>query len=554
MEENKMENRNAVMNDNLAVQNDLLNFDFDSLEEQLQGQLEEELADLDFLTEEKEKIENPDSLGKVVLDEVWKQFSNQIGLDITNETLIQKYNREHPESYSEVGQKVMQDPRYKNANRAMKKQQQAGNLKDTYTGKTLNQNDKANLDHVVSRKELFENDRRKQANLSTEDLANKQENLKATHEALNKSKKEKSTEEYLSGREAREKGLKEQNEHKNQKIDESNFSNAEKQALKDKNNKQLQDKLDADDELMKKADKEARNAINKDIAKGTAKEIGLKAGKDALKMMAVSALFSLAKEIMNGFVRFLKSKAKSFQTFLEEMKQAIKSFFSNISNIISTGASTMIGSIISEIFGPIVSIFKKLASLIKQGVSSLMEAIRYLTDKQNKDKPFSIKVAQVGKIITAGLAAGGAILLGEVFEKILLQIPGMQIEIPLIGSLANVTGMFLASLISGLVGAIAINFIDKFIAKKQRSDATKAQLEKGNNVLNTQHQIRIVAETKLENDKAIAINNIQERHRSAANTMRETLSNIMNNCEENDSLADTIDELNSLLGDLKESL
>ena len=130
----------------------------------------------------------------------------------------------------------------------------------------------------------------------------------------------------------------------------------------------------------------------------------------------------------------------------------------------------------------------------------------------------------------------------------------MQIEIPLIGSLANVTGMFLASLISGLVGAIAINFIDKFIAKKQRSDATKAQLEKGNNVLNTQHQIRIVAETKLENDKAIAINNIQERHRSAANTMRETLSNIMNNCEENDSLADTIDELNSLLGDLKESL
>lgn len=549
-----MENRNAVMNDNLAVQNDLLNFDFDSLEEQLQGQLEEELADLDFLTEEKEKIENPDSLGKVVLDEVWKQFSNQIGLDITNETLIQKYNREHPESYSEVGQKVMQDPRYKNANRAMKKQQQAGNLKDTYTGKTLNQNDKANLDHVVSRKELFENDRRKQANLSTEDLANKQENLKATNEALNKSKKEKSTEEYLSGRKAREKGLKEQNEHKNQKIDESNFSNAEKQALKDKNNKQLQDKLDADDELMKKADKEARNAINKDIAKGTAKEIGLKAGKDALKMMAVSALFSLAKEIMNGFVRFLKSKAKSFQTFLEEMKQAIKSFFSNISNIISTGASTMIGSIISEIFGPIVSIFKKLASLIKQGVSSLMEAIRYLTDKQNKDKPFSIKVAQVGKIITAGLAAGGAILLGEVFEKILLQIPGMQIEIPLIGSLANVTGMFLASLISGLVGAIAINFIDKFIAKKQRSDATKAQLEKGNNVLNTQHQIRIVAETKLENDKAIAINNIQERHRSAANTMRKTLSNIMNNCEENDSLADTIDELNSLLGDLKESL
>ena len=45
----------------------------------------------------------------------------------------------------------------------------------------------------------------------------------------------------------------------------------------------LQDKLDADDELMKKADKEARKTINKDIAKGVAKETAKKAGKDALK-------------------------------------------------------------------------------------------------------------------------------------------------------------------------------------------------------------------------------------------------------------------------------
>lgn len=79
----------------------------------------------------------------------------------------------------------------------------------------------------------------------------------------------------------------------------------------------------------------------------------------------------------------------------------------------------------------------------------------------------------MGKIITVGLVAGGAIFLGDLFEKLLLSVPGMQIELPLLGSLANVIGMFLASLVSGLIGAIGINLIDKFIAKNKRQKLQK---------------------------------------------------------------------------------
>ena len=226
---NKMAKESAIFVEKQNIEDILSDsFDFDELEEKLQGEMEKELAELEFLEEEKEKIGNPDALGKVILDEVWKQFGNQIGLDITNETLIQEYERLHPETYDEVGTKVMQDQRYKDANKAMKEQQKAGNLKDEYTGKDIKQNDKANLDHVVSRKELYENKRRKQANISTEDLANKDENLKPTNESLNKSKKEKSVEKYLETREVREQKLREQNERKNKKIDESNMSEKEK--------------------------------------------------------------------------------------------------------------------------------------------------------------------------------------------------------------------------------------------------------------------------------------------------------------------------------------
>lgn len=67
------------------------------LENSLETELSSKLSDLSVLEEERKQIENPDSLIKIVKDEVWNQFANQIGLDMTNETLIQKYNREHPE-------------------------------------------------------------------------------------------------------------------------------------------------------------------------------------------------------------------------------------------------------------------------------------------------------------------------------------------------------------------------------------------------------------------------------------------------------------------------
>lgn len=523
-----MAKESAVINENDILDDDSFDsFNLDELEEKLQNDLEQELGDLEFLKEEKEKIGNPDALGKVVMDEVWKQFANQVGLDITNETLIQKYDREHPETYEEVGKTVMQDQRYKDANKAMKEKQKEGTLKDEYTGKDLGQNDSANLDHVVARKELYENKRRRQANIQTEDLANKEENLKPTNESLNKSKNAKSMEEYLSTQEERKKSLIEQNEKANKKIDESNMSDLEKQKAKEKNNKRLQDKLNADEKMMRKADKEARKAINKDIYKGVAKETAKKAGKDALKVMAVQALSAMLKEIINALVRYFRSASKSFKTFLEEMKQAVSNFFSKISSFIASGAKSVVGTIVTEIFGPVVSMFKKLASFIKQGVSSFLEAIHYLTDKKNANKPFSIKLLEVGKIVTAGIVAGGALVLGEVFEKLLMNVPGMTVEIPLLGSLANVFGMFFAAVLCGVIGAIIMNLIDKAVAKKQNKMNSESQVEKGTEILNTQKKLQIVNEVQLENEKTNSKSNISKRHSNAAEIMKESYENIM---------------------------
>src|SRR5699024_591039 len=122
------------------------------------------------------------------------------------------------------------------------------------------------------RKELYDNVRRKQANIDTKDLANKDENLVPTNESLNKSKKEKSNQQYVDERAEREERLKKKNEAAHKKIDSSNKSEVEKRIEHEKIDKRLQDKLDADDKLMLDADAKARKAINKDIAAGVAKQ------------------------------------------------------------------------------------------------------------------------------------------------------------------------------------------------------------------------------------------------------------------------------------------
>ena len=543
---------NAVLDDIEDIEFDEEELSIDELEASLQAELEAKLADLSQLEEDREKIGNPDSLGKVILDEVWKQFGTQIGLDITNETLIQEYERKHPEEYNkEIADSIMQDERYKEANARMKQQHQEGTLVDEYTGKTMSATeDKPNLDHVMPRKEIYDNKRRKQANIDTKDLANKDENLAATNESLNKSKKDKSNQQYVEERVQREENLKKQNEAAHKKIDESNKSDVEKRQEHEKIDKRLQDKLDADDEKMMEADKKARKAIDADIAKGVAKQTAKKAGKDALKMMVVSALFDLLKSIMNGLVRFFKEKHKSFKLFLTEMKASIKRFISHITSFVRTGASAFVGTVLSEIFGPIVSMFKKLASFIKQGVSTVVEAVHYLTNKENRNKPVSIKIAKVAEIVTVGLTAAGAIVGGELIEKALMQIPVMAVEIPLLGSLANITGMFLASLLFGIVGAIVVNKIEQFIANKQRSDNQNSQIDKKNEILYTQDKLIAVTAAKVDNTIKQTTRTIKDNHAKTADIISESLATIFEEDEEDDDFNDRAERLDEKLDKL----
>ena len=523
---------------------------FGEIEDTLKAELDASFEDLASLESDREKIENPDSLAKVVADEVLHQFGNQIGLDLTNETLIQEYNRNHPETYQEIGEAVLKEEEYINAGKINKELFYKGQLYDAYTGEKFTRREYSR-DHVVSRKEIFENPRRRQAGIETGKLANKTENLVPTHTGINSRKSDLSIKEMIAMKSELDSKAIGNTENRKKVIDlDSTKSESTKIFEKEKKDRSLNAFLNRDEELMLAADKKARHAINKDIIKGVTKQTAVKAGKDALKMVAVTALFDLLRNILNGLVQFFKEKQKSFKSFLIRIKESLHAFITNISNLFRTGVSTVVGTVISEIFGPIVSMFKKLASFIKQGVSTLVEAIHYVRNKENKDKPLSLKIAQVGKIITAGLAAAGAIVGGELIEKALLQIPVMATPIPALGTIANITGLFLSSLLSGIVGAIVINRIDSYIAGKLRNDNLLLQINKKNTILTTQDKytkakIDDLGETKKQNAE-----NMAERRRQAMENISNSLSTIFNeNDDDNSENLFIIDsDLEELLG------
>lgn len=516
-----MENELLVLNTEEVYESENLNYD--ELEELLEEQFTMEFSNLKKLEVECKEISSPDKLGDVILDEIWNQFANQIGLDMTSDTLLKQYNDKHPNGYTkEEGAKILKDKRYIDANKAMKETQKTGNLKDEYTGKKLKINEKANLDHVIARKQLFENPWRKIADIDTADLANKKENFAATNESLNKSKGATSNSDYIKNREVREKKLRDQVQRANEKIDKKNISDAEKRNLKAINEKKLNDKLAADSKKMLNAEKKAKKAINKDIAKKVPVKVANKAGKDAVKAMFVAALFGMLKEIMNALVRFFKSKKQSFDAFLEEMKKALHSFFCKIKDFIKVGVDSFVGSIVGEIIGAINQKLQKITNVVKQIFGSIRESISYLSNPENQSHPTEIKIAHISKIITTALVGVGAMFLGEYFEKYLLTISGMQTSIPLLGTIANILGMFLASLLTGILGAIIINGLDGFISRKLQEENKKQQADKKNELLRIQDIQIFVAEENVAIKRDHIFSKMAQNHQK----LRELLEKI----------------------------
>lgn len=511
-------------------------FDFDLMEELLDQDIEELSEALDALGDERELLTNPDSLGKEIYNSIFNQLGAQSGLDLSSDTLVKQYRNNHEgETLQSASIAALRDKKYvdtRKANTAASKTNSG--VEDGYTGKKVKTSDghQINTDHVVSRKEIygeegsFKKRLRELSGNEVKDLANLDENLVATSEALNKSKSDKSVKEYTASQEQRRKDLTDRNQKVNEKIKNNpNLSEQEKEARIKENNIRLQDKLSADSERMKAADKEARKGINKKIAVDATKNVAKEAGTAALRSMLMSSAVTLIKNIVDSLVEFWKSANKSWDLFKEKMKQAVSNFFHSLKSVIGNAMSGGIGSIVNNIVSLFGEKVGKIWGILKTGISTIKSAYKILTDK---DTPFSIRLAEFGKAITVGLAVASTAFLSESINTALIAVfPALKmITLPIIGSVSGFIVEMLLGILNGLIAGIVIHQLNKFIANRQKSELSAKTIEKQNEILQKQEVQIALAEKKLDHTKEKALDEIDARHREANDITREILGEI----------------------------
>lgn len=567
-----MAKENAFFDDKQWLSEDTADsFNLDELEEKLQSQLEKEFTDLEFLVDEKEKIGNPDNLGNVIMDVVWEQFMNQIAvtagedfikennglhLDLRNEAHIQTTENfangniathntqiDYQERYDDWQTNFAKDQNgnvVTNTTRHGKKEATLvkGARKPFDNGRPSGSAEKhTDMDHTISAAEIIR-DPAANAHMTKEEqirFANSEANLNEMDSSLNRSKGDKSTTEWLDNPNAN-------GQKPNEIFD-----------ISDEDDKKMRQK---DSEAREEYERQKKEAENKSIEAGkqSQKEEAFRIGKKAVRAVLIQLLADLVKEIIAKLVNWFKSTKKVIDTLLDSLKEAIISFISKMKTHLINAGNTVFSTVMTAIIGPIFGTIKKVWMLLKQGWKSLKDAINYIKRPENKGKPVGRLLLETGKIIIAGLTGTGALLLGEVIEKGLMSIPIFNIEIPLIGSLANVLGVFFGAVVAGIIGAIAINLIEKRIEKSQKANVIEAQVKKSNEVLNLQHQVRIIREAKLEHTKENAANEIRERHVAAINMMSESVKNIATNCDEDESIQNELDDIDNLFNELEGDL
>lgn len=557
--------------------------DFDDLESKLDSELEEQMADLEGLEADREKIGNPDTIGHTVMNVVWEQFINQVGV-VAGEDFI-KENRgltldlrdsahtqttenfakgkiathndkiDYQQRYDDWQSNFMHDENGNVITHSTRTGKQEATLvsgarKPFDQGRPVGSVERGtDMDHTVSAGEIIR-DPEANAHMTKEKqiaFANSEANLNEMDSGHNRSKGDKSMTDWLD------------NPNKNGQKPNEIFDISEEQ---DKKYREKDAEARAEYEKQKK-EGEQRSI---ETGKQSQKEEAMRIGGKALRSVVMGLLASLIKDIIRKLISWFRSGNRKLSTFIDSIKKAIKSFVSNLKEHLLNAGNTLVTTIATAIFGPVIGMIKKAWIFLKQGYKSVKDAILFLKNPANKNMPFSIKMMEVGKIVIVGLTAGGAIVLSEVIEKGLMSIPGFAFEIPLLGSLASLVGMFLGALVSGLIGALALNLIDKLIAQKLKKINTQQQIEKKNEILATQSQLNKVVEKKVEKTRNDTISSIKGRHAEAADIMKDSISKIMSNSEDIDAEsiedAEIIDEnengssknndaLDSIFDDLK---
>ena len=483
----------------VVTEEDTETFDFSEYEHSLEEELRLDANELEELEKAAENFGKPESIGESIEKVVWEQFMLQLGVS-DGETFVKTENRglrldlrtsaheqntkdfaegkinirntviDYQERYDNWQAQFQHNPdgtiKYKWDKRSKTyKSILAPNARAPYDANRPQGTKTTNMDHDISAAEIIR-DAEAAAHLTQKEritFANSKENLYPLDSAANQSKGDSTVEEWLNSTRDGKKPA------ERFPIDEQDLRQKDEKARVAYANKKEEGV-----QRSKKAAKESRKAEAKRAMK--------RMGTSALKALILSLLKTFLKEVVKGLIAWFRAAERKISELIEKIKEAFRNFLAKLGEALIDGVKSAVGMIVSAIVGPIARALTKVWGLLKQGWRSCKEVLAYLRDPANRDKPFAEKMLRVSQIVVAGLSGVGAIALGGIFEGLLIGIPGFAIEIPLLGSIASLIGLFLGGLIAGVLGALAIRMITNAIENRQKALIRQQMIEKQNEI------------------------------------------------------------------------
>jgi hypothetical protein len=345
------------------------------------------------------------------------------------------------------------DNRYIEKNRQGKIEKSENRLQDGYTENQIKQNQDYDLDHIKSAKSIHDDAGRILAEKDGVDLANRDENFEFTDRSINRSKKQKSAEQYANELDSTRSQRQDRIAELKQKKD--NITEKEKAELN-----KLEKLESVNTNTLRKKGEKAEKAYEKEInqyycSKKFITNLGKQSAMQGAQMgvrqvigvfltEAISAIFDEIKDAC----RKIKSTTKSwYESLKERIERIIKRLIAKWKDALQAGFTGVISGFFSNILTVIINIFvttaKNIVRIIREGFFSLVRAIKLLLNPPEGMSRNQL-LHEVGKLIITGII----VVLGVLAEETVDKLPPMMAikSIPVVGELLTdiIWGFFVA--------------------------------------------------------------------------------------------------------------
>lgn len=320
---------------------------------------------------------------------------------------------------------------YIEKNREISQNKKLGILIDSYTNKKILPNEKTDLDHVISAKEIHSDAGRVLAGLNGTDLANSPENLQPTNPHTNRTKKADSMDKFL------EKYGDEYNDEQ-------------------KTN-------------MKQKDTVAREKYESKLAKAYytspkfAKDVAIAAGNVSIKMGTRQALgfvfaemwFSIKEEFEIANLRYDFDLSKLLYSITNGIKKGFENAKLKYTQLFAKFQEGVFAGLLSSLTTTLCNIFfttaKNVVKIIRQSYVSIVQAAKILFIN-----PDNLLFGERIHAATKFIATGASIVIGSVVSETIGKTP--IAEIPVIGDIVQT---FCGTLVTGVMSCTLLFFLDR---------------------------------------------------------------------------------------------